>query len=74
MGNAKEWGHVGATLTSSGCKENLNCCRKTSRDFQLRSGVQDRVGWDFGQPDLVPESVVGIPACSGVQNWELDVL
>jgi len=40
--------------------------RKTSRNFQCRSGVQDQVGWGLGQPDLVPGSVVGIPACRGV--------
>ena len=29
----------------------------------IPGGVQDQVGWDPGQPDLVPYLEVGGPAC-----------
>jgi len=32
----------------------------------MPGGVQGQVGWGPGQPDLVPDVVVGTPACS----WE----
>ena len=33
-------------------------------------GVQDRVGWDPGQPDLIPDLEVGDPDCGS--RLELD--
>lgn len=47
--------------------------RRKSCGWPIPEGAQGRVGWGPGQPDLVPSSVVGIPAHSrGVGNkWSL---
>ena len=50
--------------------EQLEQAAQIGFECSVPGGVQDQVGWDPGQFGLVPDLVVGGPACGrGVGTW-----